>query len=347
MKRIIGLLLVFVIIISSVPVSAAETSEEYYAIPVEYSDNRGHEEYIDIMIKNNNVYVNAKMLAERMGYTYREGDEKIVFINSDPSNGLPVCLTIFSINSAKVEHRMLNSLFVSYEAPFATVKNDKGSWVPFEYSLLLINSGMMITDSAVLIDIPTKTIIDYYLDVMVNRQKYQFSWEDDFGYSAKDVNVLWGCSYYVNRLNGLLEFDGASWVSLFQQFAGSYESYDKKYGEDFATLLCTESDKELQETVDKVELMVDALDEDGQLGKALSGISVMQNSHISDLYEDCEVALKNFKNGNSPLVTYNRSYQALEKALDKQTWFTHTGKTFWRYKRAYQVLLGSLQISGR
>ena len=63
-----------------------------------------------------------------------------------------------------------------------SVKNREGSWIPLEYSLLLINSGMMITDDALLIDIPTKRIIDYFYDIAKNSEKYNFDWADDFGY---------------------------------------------------------------------------------------------------------------------------------------------------------------------
>ena len=326
MKKAISLFLALVMIISmSVPAFAAESREEYYTIQVEYSDNIGHQESLDIMIQNDNVFVDAEMLAERLGYTFGENGKSAVILNKDTSNNLPFGITQFKYNSTQVSHMLFNNMIDTYEAPFASVKNNEGSWIPFEYSLLLFNSGMMITDDAVLIDIPTKRIIDYFYDVAKNSTKYGFDWADDFGYTETDIKVLGGSSHLINIFNGVLGFDGASWASLFQQFAGSMDSYDKKYGENLAMLLCTESDKELQASIDQVDMFINLLDEDGNLGEMLSSTSAMLDSQVGTLYENCENILQKVKDGNSPLVSYNKSYQALEAALDRQTWFSNTG----------------------
>lgn len=326
MKKAISLILALVIIVSmAVPAFAVESSEEYYTIQVEYSDNTGHQESLDVMMQNDNVFVDAKMLSERLGYTFGENGESAVIYNINKSNGLPSGITQFKYSSTQVSHMLFNSMIDTYEAPFASVKNNKGSWIPFEYSLLLLNSGMMITDNAVLIDIPSKKIIDYFFDVTKNSTKYGFDWADDFGYTETDIKVLGGSSHLINVFNGVLGFDGASWASLFQQFAGSMDSYDKKYGENLAMLLCTESDKELQASIDQVDMFINLLDEDGNLGEMLSSTSAMLDSQVGTLYENCEDILQKVKDGNSPLVSYNKSYQALEAALDRQTWFSNTG----------------------
>lgn len=326
MKRIISLLLSVVMMISMTTTSfAANTGKEYYTVQVEYSDNIGHQEGLDVMILNNNVFVDAKMLAERLGYTFGENGEGAVIYNKDTSNGLPFGITQFKYNSTQVSHMLFNNMIDTYEAPFASVKNSEGSWIPLEYSLLLINSGMMITDDALLIDIPTKRIIDYFYDIAKNSEKYNFDWADDFGYTETDLKLLGGSSHLINVFNGLLGFDGASWATLFQQFAGSMASYDKKYGENLAMLLCTESDKELQASIEKVELLTDLLDVDGDLGKLLSFTFDMADFEVGTLYKQCEAVLEGIKTGNSSAVDYSRSYQALENALDRQTWFSNTG----------------------
>ena len=157
MKKMISLFLALVIMGSmAVPAFAAESSEEYYTIPVEYSDNIGHQESLDVMIQNDNVFVDAKMLAERLGYTFGENGEIAMIFNKDMSDNLPFGITQFKYNSTQVSHMLFNKMIDTYEAPFASVKNSEGNWIPFGYSLVLLNSGMMITDDAVLIDIPTK-----------------------------------------------------------------------------------------------------------------------------------------------------------------------------------------------
>lgn len=324
-KAISPFLALTIIVLMVVPTFAAETSEEHYTIQVEYLDNTGHQESLDVMIQNDNVFVNAKMIAERLGYTFGENGESAVIYNTDTSNGLPFGITQFKYNSTQVSHMLFNNTIDTYEAPFASVKNSEGSWIPFEYSLLLLNSGMMITDDAVLIDIPTKRIIDYFFDVVKNSAKYGFDWADDFGYTETDSKVLGGSSHLINVFNGVLGFDGASWASLFQQFAGSMDSYNKKYGENLAMLICTESDKELQATTEKMKSLSNLLNADGDLGKLLSFTSDMTDFQVGSLYKQCEAVLDGIKTGNSSAIDYSRAYQTLEKALDKQTWFSHTG----------------------
>lgn len=341
MKKAISLFLTLVIMVSmSVPAFAVESSEEYYTIQVEYSDNTGHQELLDVMIQNGNVFVNAKMLAERLGYSFWENDESAVIFNKDTSNNLPFGITQFKYNSTQVSHMLFNNMIDTYEAPFASVKKDEGSWIPFEYSLLLFNSGMMIIDDAVLIDIPTKRIIDYFFDAAKNSTKYGFDWADDFGYTGTDIKALGGNSHLINVFNGVLGFDGTSWATLFQQFAGNMDAYDQKYGEDLAILLCTESDKELQATIDKVELLNDLLNVDGDLGKLLSFTSDMTDFQVGMLYQQCEAVLNGIKNGNSSAVDYSRSYQALENALDRQTWFSHTGEDILEVQKGVSTAAG-------
>lgn len=326
MKKIISVILSLVITLSiNATAFAANTSEEYYTVQVEYSDNIGRLEQLDLMAIDNNVFVDAKMLAERLGYTFGENGEMAMIFNNDTSNGLPLGITQFKYNSTQVSHMLLNKMVDTYEAPFASIKNSKGSWIPFEYSLLLINSGMMVTDNSIRIDIPDKRIIDYFFDIIQNSAKYSFDWTDDFGYTETDIKVLGGGSHLINLFNGLLGFDGASWTTLFQQFAGSTDAYDEKYGEDLSLLLCTESEKELQAATENVKLMSDLLNVDGDLGKLLSFTSDMTDFQVGTLYEQCEAVLEGIKNGNSSAVDYSRSYQALEDALDRQTWFSNTG----------------------
>lgn len=326
MKKAISLFLALVIMISlTIPAFATETSEEYYTIQVEYSDNTGHQELLDVMIQNDNVFVDAKMLAERLGYTFGENGESAVIFNRDTSNNLPFVITKFKYNSTQVSYMLFNNMIDTYEAPFASVKNSEGSWIPLEYSLLIINSSMMITEDSLLIDVPQKKVIDYFFDVAKNSTEYNFDWADDFGYTETNIKVLGGSSHLINVFNGVLGFDGASWASLFQQFAGSMDSYDKKYGENLAMLICTESDKELQATTEKVKLLSDLLNADGDLGKLLSFTSDMSDFQVGSLHKQCEAVLNGIKMGNSSSVDYSKAYQALEKALDKQTWFSRTG----------------------
>ena len=327
MKKIISLILGIIIIVSTCLPSFAEgVNEGYYTIQVEYSDNIGHYESLDVMIRNGNVFADAKMLAERLGYTFDENSEGIVIYNKDLSNGLPFGITQFRYDNKQVSHMLFNMMIDTYTAPFASVKNSEGCWIPLEYSLLLLNSGMMIAENSLLIDIPSKRIIDYFYSIANNADIYNFDWADDFGYTETDIDVIGINSHLINVFNGVLELDGASWTVLFQQFTGRSDAYDEKYGENLAMLLCTESDKELLATIEKVELLNDLLNVDGDLGKLLSFTSDLTEFQVGTLYKQCEAALEGIKKGNSSAVNSSRSYEALESALDRQTLFSHRGE---------------------
>lgn len=326
MRRVICILLTFALTLSlAMPASASEAGESYYTVKVEFTDRVGQRESLRVMVKDGHVYADARPLALRLGYEYGEDDNGITILNNVDYNGLPIGITRFEYGSTKVSHMLFTRMVDTYEAPFACVRNDEGSWIPLEYSLFLLNSAVMVADDTLLIDIPSKRIIDYLYDVTKKSGTYVFDWADDFGYTETDVNVLGVTSHLVNVFNGALNLDGASWASLLQQFVGRMDSYDKKYGEDLALLLCTESDDELQATIDSVSMFIDLVSADGKLGEMLVSESEVLDTQVGVLYEHCEKVLKSVKSDNTPLVTYNRSYQALEKALDKQTWFSKTG----------------------
>ena len=124
MKRIFCLLLTVALMCSSsIDLFAAE-SEKYVAIPVEYSDNVGNSEQLDLMVKNKNVYVNAEMIANRLGYQCGSDDDYIMIYNRE-DNDLPIAFTQFFYNSTKVNHTVFMQMLDTYEAPFPFIASSK------------------------------------------------------------------------------------------------------------------------------------------------------------------------------------------------------------------------------
>lgn len=325
MKRILSLFISILILGLMVLPVYATSSEEYFKVTVEYSDNIGETEYLETMIKDGNLYVNAEKLAERLGYVFGSNEEYITIYNKD-NNDMPISFTIFNYEDVKVSHMVAYQMVDSYEAPFVSVKNKKGSWIPFEYSLLLLNSSSLVLDDCVLIEMPRKNIIDYLVEIKNSTNKNTFEWNKDFGYSTTDINIIGASSHIVNLFNGILEFDGDSWATLFQSFAMNTSAYDKKYSEDLALLLCTQSDEEINAIIKEMNLIDSVFSEDGQLGKyVLKSYSNQLDSTVEVLYENCNNILESVDSSNSSIAKYNRSYQALENALNKQTWFSKTG----------------------
>lgn len=336
MRKTIALILSIVLTLSLVcPALADEPSETYYTVNVEYSDAVGRKETLGLMVSDGHVFVDAKQLAERLGYTYGKDANSVTILNT------PIRTTTFTVGSTKVSQWLFTDMVDAYEAPFPSIRNEKGDWIPFEYSLLILNSAVMVADDTLLIDIPTKRITDYFDDIVRNKRRYDFDWADDFGYTETDVKVIGTSSHLVNVFNGVLALDGASWASLFQQFAGRMDAYDEKYGERLATLICTESDKELRASAESIKLLEDLLSEDGSLGEMLSSTSAMLDSQVETLYKQCEKVLKKVESGNTPLASYNRTYQALERALDKRTWFSKTGENILKVQKGVSGAVGN------
>lgn len=322
MKRIIGIFISIMLLISSIMSVMADNTinKKYYTINVEFSDNRSEIEHLNVMIKDNHVYVNAEELAGRLGYNINVTDIGVSISNATKNN-LPYRITQFFYNDTRVNHMLFSRMLKNYEAPYPSIKDERGAWIPMEYSLLLLNSSMMIINDTVLIDIPEKDIMDIFRDIM--KTNYSFEWETDFGYTPSDVTWIRRYSHVANLLNGAL---GGDWKQLFQSFIANSDSYDEKFGENLAMLLCTESDKELEESIEQVEKYYNIFNEDGELGELLSKYSAKLNTDVEAMHGACEDILENIKKGNSSLGVYNRACKAFEDALDKQTWFSKTGE---------------------
>lgn len=215
MKKIISILLSAIILLTTGTAYATETKSadiSYNTLPVEFSDNLGTTENLDAMVDDGHLYVNAKQLGERLGYQVKAGDEYVAIFNKEFSNTVPYGITTFYYDSTKVGHRLFNKM-VDYEAPFETVKNADGEWIPFEFSLLLLNSSDVVLDKKIHVDMPEKNIVDIYMDVLKNNDRYLFDWEADAG--ATQVQCLqWGLQpiwfrYLMVCLTGM-EHHGAS-----------------------------------------------------------------------------------------------------------------------------------------
>lgn len=328
MKRIISLLLCVTMLLSSTNrVFADEVQKDIYStVSVEFSDNTGNLEKLQVMVKNDNVYANAEELATRLGYDVGVLEDHVTIYNKETDDNVPYGLTVFYYDSTKVKHMLFSQKVDIYEAPFQTIKNENGVWIPLEYALLLLNSSMLVVDNTILIDMPSKNIIDIYLDVANNSNIYSFDWNKDFGYSEIDWKITGSASHVVNMFNGLLDMDGASWVQFVQMFAMDSSAYDSKYGESIAELFCTYSDKELEQEVKHVKKIMGYFNGSGTLGKALSTLedSMPTDDDIGKLQEICQDLKDKIDGSNESVTAYNRAYQTLENATDKAILFDNT-----------------------
>lgn len=315
MRKIFCLLFAFILWLPSQIIYAKEP-ERFIFVSVEYSDNPGGQEILELMVEGN-IYVDAVALAERLGYHTENTEDYILIYNMDNSE-IPIGKTKFFYDSTKVEHMIFDKMIDSYEAPFPSLNNDRGSWIPLEYSLLILNSGMIILEDSLLIDIPCKNIMDCCYDLLGNMEHYNFAWMKDFGY-------LWQKKQTIESFDYTLKLDGSVWPHLFQAASLNSLKYEEDYAKVLAALLCCESAGEFSLSMEKVGSGQESFLEFGQTGRILEGYLVTADSDLDSLYANYKELLEKIKEENSPTVSYSRAYKALELAADREIWFSDIG----------------------
>ncbi len=326
MKKIISILLSAIILLTTGTAYATETKSadiSYNTFPVEFSDNLGTTENLDAMVDDGHLYVNAKQLGERLGYQVKAGDEYVAVFNKEFSNTVPYGITTFYYDSTKVGHMLFNKM-VDYEAPFKTVKNADGEWIPFEFSLLLLNSSDVLLDKKIHVDMPEKNIVDIYMDVLKNNDRYLFDWEADAGATSGSMFAMGTAANMVQIFNGVLDWDGASWCQLINSFSMDSSSYDAKYSESFAKMFCTYSDEELSQDVDAMKEKLKPFDGGEWISDSMKDIDDLYDDKIGDLSRaTADLKKKVVAENKASMIAFNKSYQELDELCSKTDTFNH------------------------
>ena len=330
MKRIIRFLLCSIMLLSSAyTVLATETTDiSYNTLSVEFSDNLGRIEDIKVMVTEDHFYVDAEQLGDRLGYQVEVGNEYVAIYNKSFGNTVPYGLTAFYYDSTKVRHMLFNKM-VDYEAPFKIVKNSDGVWIPFEFSLLLLNSSDVVLDNQVHIETPQKNIIDIYMDILKNNDRYLFDWKSDAGASDGSIFAMGTGAYFVQVFSGILDKDGASWSQLIDSFYLKMDSYDRKYAESFARMFCTYSDEELTLNVEAMKEKMKPFNGDNWVAKSIKTVDDILDDNIGDLSEKTAALKKKIvvENGTS-VAKFNKSYQELDKMCNTSDFFSDVTDPF-------------------
>ena len=326
MKKIISILLSAIILLTTGTAYATETKSadiSYNTLPVEFSDKLGTTENLDAMVDDGHLYVNAKQLGERLGYQVKAGDEYVAVFNKEFSNTVPYGITTFYYDSTKVGHMLFNKM-VDYEAPFKTVKNADGEWIPFEFSLLLLNSSDVVLDKKIHVDMPEKNIVDIYMDVLKNNERYLFDWEADAGATPGSMFAMGTAANMVQIFNGVLDWDGASWCQLINSFSMDSSSYDAKYSESFAKMFCTYSDEELSQDVDAMKEKLKPFDGGEWISDSMKDIDDLYDDKIGDLSRaTADLKKKVVAENKASMIAFNKSYQELDELCSKTDTFNH------------------------
>ncbi len=346
MEKIISILLSAIILLTTGTAYATETKSadiSYNTLPVEFSDNLGTTENLDAMVDDGHLYVNAKQLGERLGYQVKAGDEYVAVFNKEFSNTVPYGITTFYYDSTKVGHMLFNKM-VDYEAPFKTVKNADGEWIPFEFSLLLLNSSDVLLDKKIHVDMPEKNIVDIYMDVLKNNDRYLFDWEADAGATPGSMFAMGTAANMVQIFNGVLDWDGASWCQLINSFSMDSSSYDAKYSESFAKMFCTYSDEELSQDVDAMKEKLKPFDGDNWVVKSMKQIDDAYDYKIENLSKKtADLKKKMVVENKASVDAYNKSYQELDKLCSRADFFSETTDPFVQVSKSFKEATGFME----
>ena len=346
MKRVICFILCAIMIMSSTyTVLATETTDiSYNTLSVEFSDNLGMTEELNVMMTDDHLYVDAEQLGDRLGYQVEVGNEYVAISNKNFSNTVPYGLTTFYYDSTKVRHMLFNKM-VDYEAPFKIVKNSDCVWIPFEFSLLLLNSSDVVLDNQVHIEMPQKNIVDIYMDILKNNDRYLFDWKSDAGASEGSIFAMGTGAYFVQVFSGILDKDGASWSQLIDSFYLKMDSYDRKYAESFARMFCTYSDEELTLNAKAMKEKMKPFNGDNWVAKSIKKVDDIIDDNIGDLSEKTADLKKKIdvENGAS-VAKFNKSYQELDKMCNTADYFSDMTDPFLTASKEFKNVTSFLDV---
>ena len=346
MKRVISFFLCAIMLMSSTYTALAKetTDISYNTLSVEFSDKLGTTEELNVMVTEEHLYVDAEQLGDRLGYQVEVGNEYVAIYNKNFSNTVPYGLTTFYYDSEKVRHMLFNKM-VDYEAPFKIVKNSDGVWIPFEFSLLLLNSSDVVLDNQVHIEMPQKNIVDIYMDILKNNDRYLFDWKSDAGASEGSIFAMGTGAYFVQVFSGILDKDGASWSQLIDSFYLKMDSYDRKYAESFARMFCTYSDEELTLNAKAMKEKMKPFNGDNWVAKSIKKVDDIIDDNIGDLSEKTADLKKKIdvENGTS-VAKFNKSYQELDKMCNTADYFSDMTDPFLTASKEFKNVTSFLDV---
>ena len=137
------------------------------------------------------------------------------------------------------------------------------------------------------IQMPTDNVMTVVEMISYSYDTFAFDWTDDFGYTETTNKVMDGAARLITLLDGLLNFDGASW-SIFSD----WYAFDQKFGRELALMVCTESQDETQEKIEQIENSLAIFDPETPVGAYLKGKQVSLDEDLKAWDAVCKECLK-------------------------------------------------------
>lgn len=326
MKRIASFLLALLLLlsISSVPAFADEKTVEYGGVRYTLTTQPDKSGTIPVRVENSHVYADAEYVGALLGFNTIKNTDTLVFQNVENTK-----LVCFYVGTNKVE--ALNYIYsvLEYTAPFETIVEDSRFWVPLEFTLSVLDSFILFENEEILITPMPETVMSAILKVHKNNQKYNFDFEDDFGYSEEVQRILGASNRVVSEYNELLHFNPEAALDSFLNVFGVSNVYDNKYGEDLAKLFVINSDEELEAMNDDIDRLADVLSPNGKFRALFDSIEEWEVSNASEL---ANKYMELIKASNGSNLELNAAYKQFEEALDSEKSFLDSAAPFKKFQ---------------
>lgn len=306
-KRITALLLVFAMLLSFCPNVFADSKEQYGTLSVKWFSTEKTEP-LTVMVKDNYLYVDASVLAEKFGYEFKVSGKSAIMLRDENEN-YTSRIIIFNTDSKDITY-VNSNITIDYSMPCKAISNENGYWIPMQYILRLLDSGYSTINSSV--SSPSKSALSVFGLISNNKDEYMFDIVDDLGDNQFRIAV---CKE-VNALKDVLDINTMSDGLIYLLSLGlDTEPYDKKYSEQLATLFCTQSQDELRELADQFMLSYDLLSDSGELADLMNDAVDTTSKNLDDAMSNFEKLLDS-KTASSAQVA--QAQKVLDKALNNK-----------------------------
>jgi len=309
-RRFVAIFLTMVLLLVFLPSSAMATDIAVHdvTVPVKMIGDTARTYNIHFRVRGDNVYANSAALGAIFGYSCGKSAGSVLFYNESNLS----YMAFYNQSTSVVYCLGLNPL--RYDAPFETIIEGNGeAWIPFEFFLLLADSSYVLSDGKIYLEPARYTGVKLLKKMMREGiGAYGFDILDELGGDETSLILRGGSANLVNFLDGILGFEPAAWGMIPSSIAGS-NTFDEKYGNTMATMLCTNSQSELVEfaKMEQANALYDIIDLFADKRAAL-------DINTGDLLDQCNSLLGKMQSANPPTITYNRLYQRLESVVSDQ-----------------------------
>lgn len=312
----------------STPVSAyakesdnSVQSDLYGRLPVYLLDNGGDISYLEVYRHKENLYVKASSFANKLGYSIGYTDNGVQFLQSENSADEDYSWTYLSNfkNKSKAVWLFDGEEVTNYTAPYKTIKNDQGTWIPLQFAIKIMGREMVINSGLIVVSEPHESI-DTIINNVDGTDSRMFPIIVEFNNAIEGTDIEAATSPLLTQAIAA-ESKKNNWVGRAVNKTVTYGVTTKSGVDELATYLVSNLGPENTAIYKNYyELMLMYMDQ----GYLLSADSVVDAAIDSDFsantsFEDGKSIIESyadaFVNNNSSTINYNYAFNSAYSGL--------------------------------